>query len=325
MIPNHFYKEIDEAQEIRNKLLGVNSFSDEEIKTANQILTEVCANENNDPFIVHSINDHEYLGKGLVFSHGWFSNRIQFKNPYSPLFRVHKARVVLFREYFLMSLIEDDPWKVLNQVCDITSIRKYAESGCKEFDVKSKHYFLHSSHTSKFLPKEKYEKIDRDKYTSILYPMYEAEVIGTIVAIIALVLQATQFAKEEMRKKRERELESRINFLEEFIVKQKEISSQMLLEMILRNKYLLDKVSSNDGTITPDELQEIYLDSYLPVMEQLRLSKGEDCPPEIKNEQEKWKKYADEITPRICQGKTKEGIECKRLVPRGRKFCWQHK
>ena len=325
MISINYQKQVAEAQQIRNRLVGENGFSNEEILEVDALLSTLLSDPKNDHLIVDQIIQHPYLKMGLAFSHGWYSDKAIFKKPESQLPRSSKARLVLFREYFMLSQITPDPWLVLNKVCDISPIHRYAKSDCIFVDIKSDQYFLHTSHTSHYLKKEEYDKIEKSKNASIMYPMYEGEVIAAVVAIVAAVFGVEySIFRDKLRKKRNISVEEKVDELETIIKKQNEIITQMLLEMSIRNTKLLDLIDSNNGTVGHKKLKEIYFDSYLPAIHQLRDSKGRKCPADLLSDQADAREYANRITPSLCYGKNQNGTRCKRLVTGGSKYCWQH-
>ena len=189
MFSKNYYDQVNETQKFRSILLEDNSFSEYEIKLADNILTKLFSTDKYDNIIITPILDHHYLKIGLNFTHGWYSSNSRYANPESKLPRASKSRLVLFREYFLLSQFIMDPWLILNQVCSINPLKDYARTGCKTLDLNSAQYFFHSSHVIKWLPKEEYDKIDFGDCAAILYPMYEGEVIAAIVSIVVTLLE----------------------------------------------------------------------------------------------------------------------------------------
>jgi hypothetical protein len=310
MVSKNYQEQVAEAQKVRDRLLGKNRFSGDEINLVDGFLAKLLSQPDIDKLIVDPIQEHPYLKLGLGFSYGWYSAGAIFENPESILPRASKCRLVLFREYFMLSQIIADPWEILNQVSDISGLQEYAESGCRSLNLDSAQYFLHSSHCSRFLPKDEYDKIDKDLYAAILYPMYEGEVISAIVTIVATIL-GVEYARlrKKLRDKRNIKIEKRIDKLEAIIKRQNQIIAQMLLEMEIRNIKLLKLIDSNNGTIKAAKLKEIYLESYLPCIEMLRNSKGSKCPKELLSAQKYAIEYANKITRALCEDKKQNEVK----------------
>ncbi len=327
MFSENYLKQVKETQNLRNVLLGDNSFSKQEINLADEILMNLFSTDKYDDLIVMPVLDHSYLRIGLNFTHGWYSSNSKYANPESVLPRASKSRLVLFREYFILSQFITDPWMILNQVCDIKPIKDYVETDCKKLDLNSFQYFSHSTHTIKWMPKEEYNRIDFENCAAILYPMYEGEIIAALVTIVATLLgvEYTIFRNKIKKERKLKQDEKPDDYLISIIQKQNEIIAQMLLEMRVRELKLINLIDSENGTISHKKLKEIYLDSYLPAMETLRISQGHECPTDLIEEQKKSKEYANEITPKLCMGKTENGERCKRLVSKNNLYCWQHK
>jgi hypothetical protein len=325
MISENYKKQIQETQDFRNTLLGDGAFSRDELNGADSILTKILSDTNNEKFVIEPIMDHPYLKYGLGFSYGWYSKNAQFRNPETILPRSSKARVVLFREYFILSQFVIDPWRIIEQVCDIQALKDYALSGCKSMNLETNQFFLHSLHTVKRLSEEEYNNIDKSDKAAILYPMYEGEVIAAIVAILASVLGAEYTIwRNKIREKRKLEFDEKIDRLENIISRQNIIIEELLLETKVREEKLIKLITDEKGTVFPRRLQEIYLDDYLPILERLRKSQGKDIPNDLREAKHDAKKYADRITPILCNGKTNDGRLCKRLVTKGAEYCWQH-
>ena len=90
------------------------------------MLSRICSNSQYNPIIIDALSDHlafgDLLRDSLVYTHFWYSKNFKIDPHRDELLRSQQAKVVLFCEYFILSLLDKDPWDILDQVCDIKPI-----------------------------------------------------------------------------------------------------------------------------------------------------------------------------------------------------------
>ena len=323
------------AQNVRNRQLGSAAFSTELLGRTDKLLLHVCRDAEAISLVPAALHDHPQIAPALVFSWGWYADAIEFTDPSWTPYRSQVGKVVLFRECVLRALHNEDPWLVLDRMCDLRHIRMYAEAKCAEPDLGGAHFFYHSSRSTKFIPRERYDRLDPSSCATVLYPMYEVEIIGYLVALIAPII-ASVVAYVLSRRPRSAEpsdadqskllqdVSGRIKELDQRVNATIEIVTQLLVEIAWREHCIAEEVKNEDGVIDHRRLAQVYLEKYLPALEALRLSRGTDCPRELLNAQNRARSYAERITPHRCNAMTKKGDRCSRLAPRRQDFCWQH-
>lgn len=327
--PQAAVDKVAEAQAVRDAHLGSRAFSKDQIRAADAVLEDICFRPEAEAFLVRPVGFHEYIRRAVVFTWGWYSGRITYRNPDEPPLRSQVSKVVLFREAFMRHALGQDRWDILAAVCDLSALRRYAEGGCVHPDLPGDHFFLHSSLCARWLKPEEYRSIDGSEWATILYPMYEAEVLALVVAVVAAVCGVEygrwrngvgQSADERDNARNNEQIDN----LERELAETRDMIRHLLLEMEVRETILFGGITDRLGRVYPKNLQDLYLERYLPTLESLRASKGGQVPPGLEAAARSAESHADMISPHFCEAVTMHGTPCRRPAPGGQRFCWQH-
>lgn len=326
MIPEKYIKQLEEAQRVRDEINTNIKFDSEDIIQVEELIKAVCSKSEFQKFFDPLFN-LPYFANALQMTVIWYTDELDFSNIKHSLYRSEVSKTVLFREYILLSLLSLEKTAYIEQIVNLSSLKDYAMSGCNLANFNRDHYYLHSSHSMKNLSSEEYLKIDKHKFAPILYPMYEAEIIASIISIIASTLDIYYNVREKIRKKHQKQKEELIvkNYINDILLKdQKELLNILLQEMYIREKKLFDYIRSKDGTIESKELSDIYIIHYFPELEKIR-NNSKYFQSKYPEKFQEITEFISSLVPAQCIAITKSGQRCSRLINSKDKYCKQHR
>jgi len=266
-----FKDRLENAQEVRNKILKEKQYSQEILILADSALRSLANSSDAVLTLMKCITAEpdKIIPWEYVLFEPYYSNRATL----NPHLKILQSKIILLREAFIGATLRKDPWEIIRSTCDIQGLRTYSLSGCQNPDMLNQYRFYHDTWQGN---------------VKKLYPLYEDVITGFLLATIASVLGAVIGVEYEKWRRK-------IN-IKDYHQDTEKIIVELILESKLRYPLLLDK-----QVISSDNLIKIYLEDYLPIIEELRESKGMECPSEYESLQDNAKQTASQMIKIIIE------------------------